>query len=85
MEKPIELNDAETAAVAGGLLNNIFVNLAPISNSFATNSNNTASIVGNTVPGGLQLLPEQQQPLIFSWPSGECRRGAFLSHLLRSA
>jgi hypothetical protein len=43
------LNDAETAAVAGGLLNNIFVNLAPISNSFATNSNNTASIVGNTV------------------------------------
>ena len=49
METPIELNDAETAAVAGGLLNNIFANLSPITNSFQTNSNNTASIVGNTV------------------------------------
>ena len=49
METPIELNDAETVAVAGGLLNNIFVNLSPITNSFQTNSKNTASIVGNTV------------------------------------
>jgi hypothetical protein len=48
METPIELNDAETVAVAGGLLNNIFVNLSPITNSFQTNSKNTASIVGNT-------------------------------------
>jgi hypothetical protein len=44
MEKPIELNDVETGAVAGGLLNNIFVNLAPISSSFNTNSNNTNSL-----------------------------------------
>jgi len=42
MEKPIELNDAETAAVSGGLLNNIFVNVnSPY--SFNTASNNTNS------------------------------------------
>jgi hypothetical protein len=49
MEKPIELNDVETAAVAGGLLNNIFVNLAPVSSSFNTNSFNNQSVVGNTI------------------------------------
>jgi hypothetical protein len=43
MEKPIELNDAETAAVAGGLLNNIFVNLGDIDKSFNTNSFNYRS------------------------------------------
>jgi hypothetical protein len=43
MEKPIELNDVETAAVAGGLLNNIWVNTAPVTGSFNTNSYNTNS------------------------------------------
>ena len=43
MEKPIELSDAEAAAVAGGLLNNIFVNTAPITTSFNTSSFNTNS------------------------------------------
>ena len=42
MEKPIELNAAETDAVSGGLLNNIYVNVdSPY--SFNTNSNNTDS------------------------------------------
>jgi hypothetical protein len=43
MHEIIELTDAETAAVSGGLLNNIFVNLAPVSGSFNTNSGNTSS------------------------------------------
>jgi hypothetical protein len=43
MYELIELTDAETAAVSGGLLNNIFVNLAPVRNSFNTNSGNVAS------------------------------------------
>jgi hypothetical protein len=40
MEKPIELSDAECAAVAGGLFNNIsvFVNTGEIEKSFNTNS-----------------------------------------------
>jgi hypothetical protein len=43
MEKPIELNDAETAAVSGGILNNIFVNTGEIEKSFNTNSFNFQS------------------------------------------
>jgi hypothetical protein len=43
MYELIELTDAETTAVSGGLLNNIFVNLAPVRNSFNTNSGNFAS------------------------------------------
>jgi hypothetical protein len=43
MHEIIELTDAETAAVSGGLLNNIFVNTAAVSNSFNTNSGNTSS------------------------------------------
>jgi hypothetical protein len=42
MEKPIELNDAETAAVAGGSLY-IFLNFGTIESSFNTASFNTAS------------------------------------------
>jgi len=53
MKRPIELTDAETAAVAGGLLNNIFVNTAANTNSFNTNSGNTASVVGNINSGNL--------------------------------
>ena len=53
MKRPIELTDAETAAVAGGLLNNIFVNTAPNSNSFNTNSGNVLSAVGNTNSGNV--------------------------------
>jgi hypothetical protein len=49
MEKPIELTNAETAAVSGGLLNNIFVNTAPVTGSFNTNSYNNQSLVGNTI------------------------------------
>ncbi len=43
MEKPIELSEVETAAVAGGILNNIFVNTAPVNQSFNTGSFNVAS------------------------------------------
>jgi len=53
MKRPIELTDAETADVAGGLLNNIFVNLAPNTGSFNTNSGNTGSVVGNTNSGNV--------------------------------
>ena len=53
MKRPIELTDAETAAVAGGLLNNIFVNTAPNTNSFNANSGNFASAVGNTNSGNV--------------------------------
>ena len=42
MEKPIELNDAETAAVAGGSLY-IFLNFGTIESSFNTASFNTAN------------------------------------------
>ena len=43
MEKPVELSDAEAAAVAGGCLNNIFINTGTITNSFNTSSFNTNS------------------------------------------
>jgi hypothetical protein len=43
MEKLIELNDAETAVVSGGILNNIFVNTARVTDSFNTNSFNSNS------------------------------------------
>jgi hypothetical protein len=36
MNKLMELTDAETAAVSGGLLNNIFVNTGNINASFNT-------------------------------------------------
>jgi hypothetical protein len=43
MNKPLELTDDETAVVSGGLLNNIFVNTARVTDSFNTNSFNTNS------------------------------------------
>ena len=53
MTKPIELTDAETAEVAGGLFNNISLVFAKDnSNSFNTNSYNTASGGGSTVAVG---------------------------------
>ena len=57
MKMPIELTDAETAAVAGGLFNNITLVWAhDNSNSLNTNSYNSATNGSNVAAGNTNSL-----------------------------
>jgi len=79
MNNPMELTDAETAAVSGGLLNNIFVNLGTIGSSSNTSSFNTNSLDrSNSNNSWLSFnnLFERQQHLI-SWAPRRVLPGVF--------